>query len=285
MSNAPSDATEGGDFPRGDLLVVAARFGIHKYVKKGVGQNPDGTDVMIPVLATNNQQAVAVAAFVDHRNDEGVVFNQFYSIGDPARFTVAADGSEIHTGTLKTNCNYYQLTKALVNAGYPEQKLREESKIAALLVGLYAKFDQEEVKRGDSSQLVLPLELYQFPWGEATPNAPKPPDVAVIDANGTSEQAVPAAATATAVATAEQEQIVTAVANDEAVAKVVESAMAMLSDPETEGHRKKDDLSLYIFKTRGADEKMEMMNLVMGGAVAEALVVAGVTITGDTLSI
>lgn len=275
MSNAPSDAIEGGDFPRGDLLVVAAKFGIHEYVKKGVGNNPDGTPAMIPVMGANGKQAVAVAAFVDLRNDDGVVFNQFYSIGDPARFTIAKDGSEIEAGTLKTNSNYFQLTKALVNAGYPEQKLREESKIAALLVGLYAKFDQEQEKRGDSSQLVLPQELYQFPWGPAVANAPKAPDVAVIAPNGTSPAPVPAAA---------EEQIITVVANDEAVAKVVAAANAMLDDPDTEGHRQKDDLSLYIFKNNSAEEKMSMMNLVMGGAVAEALVAAGITITGDSLS-
>lgn len=280
MSNAPSDAVEGGDFPRGDLLVVSARFGIHAYVKKGVGTNPDGTPVMIPVIGASNKQAVAIAAFVDLRNDEGVVFNQFYSIGDPSRFTVAADGSEIDQGTLKTNCNYFQLLSALTNAGYPENKLRDESKIANLLVGLYAKFDQEQTKRGDSSQLVLPQEIHQFPWGEATQNAPKAPDVAMLEGspNGTpaSAEAAPTQASASASAPA------AAPADDDVIAKVVEAAFSFLDEP---GDHKRDDLAMYIFSNYGSDEKMGMMNAVTGQAATDAMSIAGITLTGEVLSL
>ena len=275
MSNAPSDAIEGGDFPRGDLLVTKAWFGIHKYEKRGVGLNPDGTNVMIPVIGANGQQAVAIAAFVNLRNDDGTTFHQFYSIGDPSRFTIAKDGSEVERGDLKTNCNYYQLLKALVNAGYPENKLREEPKISALLEGLYAQWDQETEKRGDSSQLVLPQELHQFPWGEAVSGAPTPPNVTASDG----------AAPATALVDTIMETSPKAAADEVVIGRIVEEAQAMLADDSTQGARKRDDLSMYIFHNRGADEKMDMMNAVMSTATAEALTAAGITLTGEELSI
>lgn len=277
MSNAPSNAIEGGDFPRGDLLVTEAHFGVHKYTKKGLGKNTDGTDVMVQVMARNGNPAIAVVAYMTLRNDEGTEFPQFYSVGDPGRYTIAKDGSEIEKGDLKTNCNYYQLLKALVNAGYPEDKLREESKIAPLFVGMYAKWDQETEKRGDSSQLVLPLELHQFPWGPAVQGAPVAPA-----AEGGKAQTITASdvgEVSVVVETSAQ------VADDEAViAKVVEAANAMLDDPETEGARKRDDLSMYIFKTRDKDEKMEMMGLIMNVATAAAFAAAGITLDGEELS-
>jgi hypothetical protein len=273
MSNAPSNAIEGGDFPRGDLLVTEARFGVHKYMKKGLGQNADGTDVMTQVMARNGSPAIAVVAYITLRNDEGTEFPQFYSVGDPARYTIAKDGSEIEKGDLKTNCNYYQLLKALVNAGYPEDKLREESKIAPLFVGMYAKWDQETEKRGDSSQLVLPLELHQFPWGPAVQGAPVAPAVEGGEAQ-----------TITVGDTAVMETSPQAADDESVIAKVVEAANAMLDDPETKGARKRDDLSMFIFNTRDKDEKMEMMGAVMNAATAEALTEAGITLDGEELS-
>ena len=263
MSMAPDEAVEGGDFPKGDLLVVRAWFGEHAYMKLGK-----------PVKNKDGSPSSAVVAFLDLRNDDGRVFHQFYSLGDPARFTISSDAKVIEDGVLKTNCNFYQLLVALTNAGYPADKLRESADIEANLVGLYADFDQETERRGDSSLLVLPIGptgLHQFPWGAAVKGAPEAPDVeeyekeedAPAKAEAPKGSAKKPAAKAGAKTAAKPAAPTAAETSDEHKAAVIEATKEFLNDESTEGKRTRADLSMFIFNSVDGDDKMPMMSAVM----------------------
>lgn len=258
MSMAPDEAVDGGDFPRGDLLCVRAWFGEHAYMKQGK-----------PVANKDGSPSKAVVAYLDLRNDEGRVFHQFYSIGDPARFTISDDAKVIEDGVLKTNCNFYQLLTALVNAGYPADKLRESADIEANLVGLYADFDQETERRGDSSLLVLPIGatgLHQFPWGEAVKGAPTAPDVEEYEADEAPAQAAAlakSAGSAKKTTAAKKPAAKAAEVEADIATQVIAQTQAFLADPDTDGRRTRADLSMYIFNNEEGDDKMAMMSAVM----------------------
>lgn len=114
VSIRPSDFVEGGVVPVDkDLTWKECRFANFDYQRK------DGSIA-----------ASTIAARITYLDDEGVEYIQHYSAGDPARFQPSADGKTLVSvtgaGALAKSSNYYLLMNALINAGFPEDKLGED---------------------------------------------------------------------------------------------------------------------------------------------------------------
>ena len=67
MSLRPSEASEGGAFPRGYLTVTAAKFGEYHYMTKDPQGNPT------PALDENKKAIVSMAAIITLENETGDV--------------------------------------------------------------------------------------------------------------------------------------------------------------------------------------------------------------------
>ena len=130
VSIRPSEFVEGGAVPVDrNLLWEECRFAIRQYTQK------DGS----PVLDKKTGEPVeTIAAVIKYKDDDGTEYNQFYSAGDPARFQPSKDGKTLEALTssenLSKSSNYYILMNALINAGFPENKLGED---ISVLDGLY----------------------------------------------------------------------------------------------------------------------------------------------------
>ena len=127
VSIRPSDFVEGGAVPVDkNLLWKEARFNQFDYTKK------DGTIV-----------ASTLALRVKYVDDDGSEYEQQYSAGDLARFQPnPADGGKtlIAVGTsasLSKSSNMYVLLNALINAGFPENRIPEDGNVS-IFDGLYA---------------------------------------------------------------------------------------------------------------------------------------------------
>jgi len=122
VSIRPSEFVEGGAVPVDrNLLWKECRFANFDYTKK------DGTVV-----------ATTVSAKIVYQDDEGSEYTQHYSAGDPNRFQPSKDGKTLEALTesvnLSKSSNYYILMNALINAGFPENKLGDD---LSVLDGLY----------------------------------------------------------------------------------------------------------------------------------------------------
>ncbi len=161
VSLRPSEAVEGGAVPVDrNLTWKEARFNLFDYTKK------DGT-----VVATTTALRVT---FVD---DDGLEIEQQYSAGDPERFQPSEDGlTLVPVGSavaLSKSSNLYQLLNALVNAGFPENKITGD---ASVFEGLYAYHigmpqpkrsgltQAEPVEGGRAPIISVPSEIHTLPW-------------------------------------------------------------------------------------------------------------------------
>jgi len=122
VSIRPSEFVEGGAVPVDrNLLWKECRFANFDYTKK------DGTVV-----------ASTISAKIVYQDDEGTEYTQHYSAGDPNRFQPSKDGKTLEALTesanLSKSSNYYILMNALINAGFPENKLGDD---ISVLDGLY----------------------------------------------------------------------------------------------------------------------------------------------------
>ena len=170
VSIRPSEFVEGGAVPVDrNLLWKECRFANFDYTKK------DGTVV-----------ASTVSAKILYQDDEGTEYTQHYSAGDPNRFQPSADGKTLEALTesanLSKSSNYYILMNALINAGFPENKLGED---ISVLDGLYTHniglpepkrsgLVREAVEGARERVISVPDTIITLPWegkaaGKAAP--------------------------------------------------------------------------------------------------------------------
>jgi len=162
MSLKPSEASEGGAFPRGYLTVTAAKFGEHHYMTKDANGNPT------PSLNDQGKPTITMAAIITLENETGDQFEQVYSIGRPDRYTVSADGQVLEGGLLSKNCNFYKLMTEVVNQGYPEGSIKDN--LSETFVGMSAYWD--EMPNGQRT-LIVPQGQLTLPGTNGTaPAAP-----------------------------------------------------------------------------------------------------------------
>ena len=160
MSFKPSEAIEGGAFPRGYLSVTAAKFGEFHYMTK------DGK----PSLNEQGNPNISMAAIITLENETGDQFEQVYSIGRPDRYTVSADGQVLEGGLLNKACNFYKLMTEVVNQGYPEGSIKDN--LSETFVGMTAYWD--EIPNGQRTLIVPVRELALPGTNGAAPAAASP---------------------------------------------------------------------------------------------------------------
>jgi hypothetical protein len=163
MSLKPSEASEGGAFPRGYLSVTTAKFGEYHYMTKDGQGNPT------PALDENKKPIITMAAIITLENDTGDQFEQVYSIGRPDRYTVSADGQVLEGSALSNKCHFYRLMTEVVNQGYPEGNIKEN--LSETFVGMSAYWD--EVENGQRT-LILPVRELTPPGANGTAPAAAP---------------------------------------------------------------------------------------------------------------
>jgi len=180
VSIRPSQFVEGGAVPVDrNLLWGPCRFNLFDYTRK------DGTVV-----------ATTVAAKIHYKDDEGTEYDQEYSAGDPNRFAPSADGKTLEALTssenLSKSSNYYILMNALINAGFPENKLGED---ISVLDGLYTHnigipepkrsgLVRETAEGARERVISVPDSIIKLPWenkGKAAPAAAAKKAAASVD--------------------------------------------------------------------------------------------------------
>lgn len=158
----PSDFSEGGGAPiQMNLLVLESRLVQWDYE----GKSPT------PTLALR----------LSLKNDEGETYSQYYSAGDLQRFVPSEDGKRAKkVGTaekISKSTNMFVFFQAVVNAGFPENKLEGD---VSVIEGLYAYWDAKTIaKRGGlegskETIITVPTKMHKLPWEEAKTEAPEP---------------------------------------------------------------------------------------------------------------
>lgn len=174
----PSEFTEGGAVPFDrDLLWRECRFVVFQYTQK------DGS----PVMKDDDSGPVESTAIrVLYVDDDGAEYTQHYSVADPARFLPSEDGKTLEAQdeavALSKSSNGFILLNALVNAGFPENKLGD---YISVLDGLRTHniavpepkrtgLKTREREGGRERVLSVPSRVLQLPWeGEGAKGAPK----------------------------------------------------------------------------------------------------------------
>ncbi len=169
VSIKPSQFVEGGAVPVDrNLLWKECRFANFDYTKK------DGTVI-----------ASTISAKITYQDDDGTEYVQHYSAGDPARFQPSKDGKTLEALTASENLskssNYYILMNALINAGFPENKLGED---ISVLDGLYTHnigipepkrsgLVREAPAEGARERVIsVPDSIIKLPWENKGKGAP-----------------------------------------------------------------------------------------------------------------
>ena len=174
VSIRPSNFVEGGAVPVDkNLTWKECRFNLFDYTTKA-GE----------VVATT------IAARIKYVDDDGAEYDQQYSAGDPERFTPSKDGKTliavVDGASLSKSSNFYILMNALINAGFPENRIPEDGNIS-VLDGLYThNIGLPEPKRsglvrtapveGTRERVIsVPDSIIKLPWegkGKSTGKAP-----------------------------------------------------------------------------------------------------------------
>lgn len=161
VSIKPSEMVEGGAVPVDrNLTWKECRFNLFEYKTKA-GE----------VVATT------CALRINYVDDDGQDYEQQYSVSDPERFIPSQDGKTLvavgSAEVLSKSSNFYVLMNALVNAGFPENKLEEDvSSLDGLetynigvpmpkRAGLKAS---EPAEGGRERVLSVPSQIIKLPW-------------------------------------------------------------------------------------------------------------------------
>lgn len=255
VSIRPSDFVEGGAVPVDrNLLWEKCRFTLFNYTKR------DGTVV-----------ATTTSAEITYKDDDGQEFSQNYSVGDPERFLPSSDGKTlVATGaaeSLSKSSNFYLLLNALINAGFPENRLSDD---ISTLDGLYTyNIGLPEPKRaglarqtteGETARervISVPSQILRLPWEKGKGKT--------------------ATKTATVVAEAEGE--------DEGE-DVTEKALAFVGGHlDGDGNTTRQKLAVAVFKDLAKDpDKDAIAGLIFKPEFAAVLLANGYTVSGESIS-
>jgi hypothetical protein len=253
VSLKPSEFIEGGAVPVDrNLTWKECRFDIFDYTKK------DGTVV-----------ARSTTARITYVDDDGAEFIQHYSVAQPERFTPSADGKQLvavgGAQALSKSSNYYILMNALINAGFPENKLGED---ISILDGLYtyniglpepkrSGLVREAVEGAREKVLSVPSQILKLPWekkgGKGTPAKTTTKTVVVEDAGD----------------------------SDAVTAK----AIALVEKNLVDGETTRQKLAVAVFKTLAKDPDKDAVAALIFKAEFQAILLgAGYTIDGERIS-
>lgn len=262
VSIRPSDFVEGGAVPVDkNLLWKEARFNKFDYIKK------DGTIV-----------ASTLALRVTYVDDDGQEYVQQYSAGDLERFQPnPADGGKtlIAVGTaqaLSKSSNMYVMLNALINAGFPENRIPEDGNVS-IFDGLYTyNIGLPEPKRsglvraavaeGEVARervISVPSQILRLPWEKkgAKPAAKAP----------TAKGKAPVAET------------------EEVTDDITALAVAFVGKHLVDGETTRQKLAVAVFKDLAKDpNKDAIASLIFKPEFQGALLANGYSLDGEKIS-
>jgi hypothetical protein len=136
--------------------------------------------------------ATTCALRINYVDDDGQEFEQQYSVSDPERFIPSQDGKTLvavgSAEVLSKSSNFYVLMNALVNAGFPENRLEDDvSTLDGLItynIGMpmpkrAGLASSEPAEGGRERILSVPDRVIKLPWekgkGKAAPAKAKAP--------------------------------------------------------------------------------------------------------------
>jgi hypothetical protein len=181
ISIRPSEFVEGGAVPVDkNLTWKECRFSLFDYTRKS-GE----------VVATT------CAARIKYVDDEGTEYVQHYSAADPERFLPSKDQktlvAQAGAQALAKSSNFHVLMNALVNAGFPEDKLDADISTLDGLVTFNigvpepkrSGLKREEPAEGARERVIsVPSKIVRLPWEKAPAKgaAGKAPKAAAAEA-------------------------------------------------------------------------------------------------------
>lgn len=206
-------------------------------------------------------------------DDDGTESIQHYSAADPARFIPSADGKTIQpvgiAQSLSKSSNFHVLMNALVNAGFPENKITDD---ISALDGLYAyHIGMPEPKRSGLARpaqadgsaarekiLSIPSKILRLPWEKVKGGA----------------RTIATKATAKVAADEESGDDITA----QAVAFIGKAV-------EESGSATRQDLAVRVFKDLAKDPNRDAIaTLIFSPTIQATLLANGFTVKGETIS-
>jgi hypothetical protein len=140
---------------------------------------PDNVDTTIVEMTAatwdyNGSQEPSAFLLVKLKDDDGTEHDQYYSAGDLSKIVPSDDGAYFYpaegssaTG-LNNNCNAYLFLGALVDQGFPEDKLRDEGFQTA--VGLRGHMNaiapkkKREGLEGGNKPIGVFTKIHSLPW-------------------------------------------------------------------------------------------------------------------------
>jgi hypothetical protein len=143
------------------------------------GGAPDNVDTTIMEMTAttwdyNGSQEPSAFLLVKLKDDDGTEHEQYYSAGDLSKIVPSDDGACFYpaegssaTG-LNNNCNAYLFLGALVDQGFPEDKLRDEGFQTA--VGLRGHMNaiapkkKREGLEGGNKPIGVFTKIHSMPW-------------------------------------------------------------------------------------------------------------------------
>ena len=259
VSIRPSDFVEGGAVPVDRFLTwKECRFNLFEYTKKS-GE----------VVATTT------AARLKMVDDDGQEFEQQYSAADPERFVPSDDGKTLvavgAAQALSKSSNFYLMMNALINAGFPENKLTGD---ISVLDGLETfNIGVPEPKR---SGLVRVAAAEGEPTRERVISVPSQIRKLPWEKKG-AKSAAPAAKGKTAAAKVETEE---AAGED-----VIDTALALAAKVVAKGDATRQKIAAAAFRDlRGDPNKDAVATLIFKPEFAAALVANGYTVDGENVT-
>ncbi len=258
VSIRPSEMVEGGAVPVDrNLLWKECRFVLFDYQ----GKAPATTAGRITLVDDDGQESL-----------------QHYSAADPARFIPSQDGKTlVAVGTaqfISKSSNFHVLMNAVVNAGFPENRLPESGDIS-VLDGLYAyHIGMPEPKRSGLARpaqadgtaarekiLSIPSKILRLPWEKVK--------------SGTK-----------ATTTAAKPTAKVAAAEEESGEDITAQAVAFIGKAvEESGSITRQDLAVRVFKDLAKDPNRDAIaTLIFSPTIQATLLANGFTVKGETIS-
>jgi len=265
VSLRPSDAVEGGAIPQDkNLIILGSRFSLWDYQGKA---------------------KTTTAAKIDFKDDDGTEYTQYYSVGDPERFTPSEDGKTlVAVGTaasLSKSSNFVIFMTALVNAGFPENRVGED---ISSLEGLKAYYiGQKPPTRAGLAQnapvegqkvyekvILVPSVIIKLPWEKADRKL----------AGNAAGKALPKAEAETTTEESTEEEAISDVATAavEFIGKVVKAEG---------GSATRQKIAQAVFKDKELAKngtRDSVASAVFAPGTVTALKAAGFTVNGETIS-
>ncbi len=249
VSIRPSEFVEGGAVP--------------------VDQNLTWRECRFNLFDYGGKAPVTCAARITYVSDEGQEFIQQYSVSDPERFLPSQDGKKlVSVGTaeaLAKSSNFYILMNALINAGFPENKLSEDGDVS-VLDGLYTYniglpepkrvgLARQAVEGAREKVLSVPSQILRLPWEKGKGKAKGATAAEIVEEAG-----------------------------GDIASLAVDFIAKQIAQSES-GSVERQELAVAVFKDLAKDENKDAIaTFIFSPACSAALLATGFKVEGESIS-